>query len=93
MIAQKLKNNKIAIGNSAPRKDAIEIIEDLRVGEFFSLTRAARNWNESLNDKRDLIFTSYENEHSKICKEFDRIYARRKLFIEKMYNENKIGDD
>lgn len=83
MVAQKLKNNKIAIssGNNA-RKDALQTIEDLRVGEFFKLSRAARNWDKSLNDKRDIMFTTYENEHSKVCKEFDSIFERRRMWNE-----------
>lgn len=83
MVAQKLKNNKIAISSgSNARKDALQTIEDLRVGEFFRLSRAARNWEKSLNDKRDIMFTTYENEHSKVCKEFDTIYQRRQLWAE-----------
>lgn len=83
MIAQKLSNNKIAItSGNVGRKDALQTIEDLRVSEFFRLSRAARNWEKSLNDKRDIMFTTYENEHSKVCKEFDSIYQRRQLFIE-----------
>lgn len=80
MNAQKLKNNKIALSSKAPRKDAIQVIEDLKTAEFFSLTRAARNWSENLDDRRDIIFTTYENEDSKVCKEFDRIFNRRKFF-------------
>ena len=84
MIAQKLKNNKIAIGNSTPRKDAIEVIEDLKTSEFCRLFKAAREWNKSINDNRDIVFTHYENEDSKICKEFNKILLRRKLFEEKL---------
>ena len=86
MNAQKLKNNKIALSSKAPRKDAIEVIEDLKTAEFFNLTRAARNWSENLDDRRDIIFTTYENEDSKVCKEFDRIMKRRKFF------ENKLSE-
>ena len=78
MIAQKLKNNKISISSGdQKRKDAIATIENLRMGEFFNLTHAARDWNKSLNDKRDIMFTIYENEHSKVCRVFDHIYERR----------------
>ena len=92
MIAQKLKNNKIAItsGNSG-RKDAIQTIEDLRVGEFFKLSRASRNWEKSLNDKRDIMFTTYENEHSKVCKEFDAIYQKRQFWKE--YLNKKVEEE
>lgn len=92
MIAQKLKNNRIAItSGNVGRKDALETIEDLRVGEFFKLSRAARNWDKSLNDKRDIMFTTYENEHSKVCKEFDAIVARRKAWEE--YNSKKSQEE
>ena len=84
MNAQKLVNNKIALSSKAVRKDAIEVIEDLKVSEFFKLSRAAKTWSENLDDKRDIIFTNYENENSKVCKEFDRILQRRKLFEEKL---------
>ena len=83
MNAQKLRNNKIAIGSTKPRKDAVQVIENLRTAEFFCLVRAARNWDKSLNDRRDIILTTYENEQSKVCKEFNRIFERRKLFEEK----------
>lgn len=85
MNAQKLANNKIALSSKAVRKDAIEVIEDLKVSEFFRLSRAAKTWSENLDDKRDIIFTTYENENSKVCKEFDRIVQRRKLFSERMF--------
>lgn len=85
MNAQKLANNKIALSSKAVRKDAIEVIEDLKVSEFFRLSRAAKTWSENLDDKRDIIFTTYENENSKVCKEFDRIVQRRKLFSEKLF--------
>ena len=91
MIAQKLKNNKIAISSGKPRKDAIETIEDLRVGEFFRLSRASRNWDKSLNDRRDIMFTTYENEHSKVCKEFDAMYQRRQSWIE--YQNKKVEEE
>lgn len=84
MNAQKLANNKIALSSKAVRKDAIEVIEDLKVSEFFRLSRAAKTWSENLDDKRDIIFTAYENESSKVCKEFDRILQRRKLFQVKL---------
>lgn len=83
MNAQKLRNNKIAVGNTKPRKDALQVIENLRTAEFFSLVKAARNWDKSLNDRRDIMFTTYENEHSRVCKEFDRIFERRRLFDER----------
>ena len=89
MVAQKLKNNKIAISNGVPRKDAIEVIRDLKVSEFCRLSKAAREWNESINDNRDIIFTHYENEESKICKEFNKIFARRKAFEEKLNSFNE----
>lgn len=92
MNAQKLANNKIALSSKAVRKDAIEIIEDLKVSEFFRLSRAAKTWSENLDDKRDIIFTTYENENSKVCKEFDRIIQRRKLFEVKL-NEIKLEED
>ena len=85
MNAQKLANNKIALSSKVVRKDAIEVIEDLKVSEFFRLSRAAKTWSENLDDKRDIIFTTYENENSKVCKEFDRIVQRRKLFSERMF--------
>lgn len=85
MNAQKLANNKIALSSKAVRKDAIEVIEDLKVSEFFRLSRAAKTWSENLDDKRDIIFTTYENENSKVCKEFDRIVQRRRLFSEKLF--------
>ena len=85
MNAQKLANNKIALSSKAVRKDAIEVIEDLKVSEFFRLSRSAKTWSENLDDKRDIIFTTYENENSKVCKEFDRIVQRRKLFSEKLF--------
>ena len=79
MIAQKLRNNKIAIGNVSMRKDAVQTIHNLKTSEFFALVRSARNWDKSLNDTRDIMFTTYENEHYKVCKEFDKIYERREL--------------
>lgn len=92
MIAQKLKNNRIAVtSGNVGRKDALETIEDLKVGEFFRLSQAARNWDKSLNDKRDIMFTTYENEHSKVCKEFDAIVARRKAWEE--YNSKKSQEE
>ena len=84
MNAQKLKNNKIAISSKAPRKDAIEVIEDLRVSEFYAIMKAARNWSENLDDRRDIVFTTYENENSKVCKEFDRIIKRRVIFEQRL---------
>ena len=92
MNAQKLANNKIALSSKAVRKDAIEVIEDLKVSEFFRLSRAAKTWSENLDDKRDIIFTTYENENSKVCKEFDKIIQRRKLFEVKL-NEIKLEED
>lgn len=84
MNAQKLKNNKIALSSKAPRKDAIEVIEELRVSEFYAIMKAARNWSENLDDRRDIVFTTYENESSKVCKEFDRIVKRRAVFEQKL---------
>lgn len=92
MIAQKLKNNKIAIGNSAPRKDAIEVIYDLKTAEFLLLTKSAREWSESLNDRRDIVFTVYENEKSKVCVEFDRMVSRRKRYEEKLKQEREVEE-
>ena len=92
MIAQKLKNNKIAIGNSAPRKDAIEVIYDLKTAEFLLLTKSAREWSESLNDRRDIVFTVYENEKSKVCVEFDRMVSRRKRYEEKLKQERELDE-
>lgn len=91
MIAQKLKNNRIALGNSAPRKDALEVIDDLKTAEFCRLFKAAREWNESINDNRDIVFTQYENEHSKVCKEFNYILERRKSF-EKKFTQSKMEE-
>ena len=88
MNAQKLANNKIALSSKAVRKDAIEVIEDLKVSEFFRLMKSARTWSENLDDKRDIIFTSYENENSKVCKEFDRILQRRNYFDEQLKKFN-----
>ena len=90
MIAQRLKNNKIAIGSAKPRKDAIEIVEDLRVAEFFKLVNSARNWEKSLNDSRDIMFTTYENEHSKVYKEFQKILERRKIFAARSISDDVI---
>ena len=90
MNAQKLKNNKIALSSKAPRKDAIEVIEELRVSEFYAIMKAARNWSENLDDRRDIVFTTYENENSKVCKEFDRIVKRRAIFEQKLI---KIKDE
>ena len=84
MNAQKLKNNKIVLSSKAPRKDAIEVIEDLRVSDFYAIMKAARNWSENLDDRRDIVFTTYENESSKVCKEFDRIVKRRAVFEQKL---------
>ena len=84
MNAQKLSNNKIALSQSAVRKDAIAVIEDLKLTEFFRLMKSARTWSENLDDKRDIIFTTYENENSKVCKEFDRILQRRNYFDEQL---------
>ena len=84
MNAQKLKNNKIALSSKAPRKDAIEVIEDLRVSEFYAIMKAARSWSENLDDRRDIVFTTYENESSKVCKEFDRIVKRRAVFEQRL---------
>ena len=93
MIAQKLKNYKIAItSGNVGRKDALETIEDLKVGEFFKLSQAARNWDKSLNDTRDIMFTTYENEHSKVCKEFDSIITRRKAWEEYNYKRRQEED-
>lgn len=84
MIAQKLKNNYIAIGqNTTLRDDALEVIYELRVGEFYRLSKATNDWVERLADKRDIMFVKYDDENAKICKEFDKIFSRRKLFVEK----------
>ena len=84
MIAQKLKNNYIAIGqNTTLRDDALEVIYELRVGEFYRLSKATNDWVERLADKRDIMFVKYDDENAKICKEFDKILSRRKLFVEK----------
>ena len=87
MIAQKLTNNKICISNSASRKDAVKTIDNLTTSEFYALAHCARNWEKSLNDTRDILFTSYENENSKVCKEFEKIYAQREA--QKVVEENK----
>lgn len=93
MNAQKLRNNKIAVGNTKPRKDAIQVIENLRTAEFFCLVRSARNWEKSLNDRRDIMFTTYENEHSKVCKEFDRIFERHRLFDERVKTFQELKEE
>ena len=77
MIAQKLKNGQIAIGN-AERKDAIETIYDLRVAEFYRLSKCTRNWNSAITDRRDIMY-AYAPEDSKLLKEFDKIYNNRKI--------------
>ena len=83
MIAQKLADNYIAIGQNATiRTDAIEVIYELRVAEFYRLVKSTNNWVDRLADKRDIMFAHYANSDAKICKEFDRIFARRKLFVE-----------
>ena len=84
MIAQKLKNNYIAVGqNTTLRDDAIEVVYELRVGEYYRLIKATNDWVERLADKRDIMFVKYDDENAKICKEFDRIFSRRKAFVEK----------
>lgn len=84
MIAQKLRDGQIAIGNSSPRKDSIEIIEDLKVSEFYKLVKCTRNWTSQINDRRDIMYAQAPD-GSKLKKVFDEIYSRRKLFEEKLY--------
>lgn len=84
MIAQKLKNNYIAIGqNTTLRGDAIEVVYELRVGEFYKLVKSTNNWMDKLSDKRDIIFAHYMDDNAKIVKEFNKIFAKRKLFYKK----------
>ena len=92
MTAQKLRDGQIAIGNSSPRKDAVEIIEDLKVGEFYKLVKCTRNWTSQINDRRDVMYAQAPD-GSKLKKIFDEIYNRRKLFEEKLYvlKENEIS--
>ena len=40
---------------------------------------------------RDIMFTTYENEHSKVCKEFDAMYQRRQSWIE--YQNKKVEEE
>lgn len=92
MIAQKLADNYIAIGqNTTIRTDAIEVIYELRVAEFYRLVKSTNNWVDRLADKRDIMFAHYTNEDAKICKEFDRIFARRKLFVENV--EKRVNSE
>lgn len=92
MIAQKLKDNYIAVGqNTTLRDDAIEVIYELRVGEFYRLVKSTNDWVERLADKRDIMFVKYENSDSKICKEFDKIFARRKTFVERQ--EKRLAEE
>ena len=92
MNAQKLSNGVIAIGNSAPRKDAIEVIEDLKVGEFYKLVKCTIQWSSRLNDKRDIMFAPAPD-GSKLKKEFDAIYKRRIAYNEKLIylNGDKVS--
>ena len=83
MIAQKLRDGQIAVGNNSPRKDAVEIIEDLRVSEFYKLVKCTRNWTSQINDRRDVMYAQAPD-GSKLKKIFDEIYNRRKLFEEKL---------
>ena len=93
MTAQKLRDGQIAIGNSSPRKDAVEIIEDLKVGEFYKLVKCTRNWASQINDRRDVMYAQAPD-GSKLKKVFDEIYSRRKLFEEKLYGskEDEISE-
>ena len=75
MIAQKLENNKIIIGNNLPREDALEVIYNLKVAEFFRLSKCVDNWTR-LDNKKDAIYTIAKN-GSNLLKEFDKIYKRR----------------
>lgn len=77
----------IAIGNSAPRKDAIEVIEDLKVGEFYKLVKCTIQWSSRLNDKRDIMFAPAPK-GSKLIKEFDSIYERRIAYNERLIELN-----
>ena len=83
MIAQKLRDGQIAVGNNSQRKDAVEIIEDLRVSEFYKLVKCTRNWTSQINDRRDVMYAQAPD-GSKLKKIFDEIYNRRKLFEEKL---------
>lgn len=93
MIAQKLRDGQIAIGNSSPRKDAVEIIEDLKVGEFYKLVKCTRNWTSQINDRRDVMYAQ-ALDGSKLKKIFDEIYSRRRLFEEKLYGfkEDEVSE-
>ena len=75
MIAQKLKNNKIIMGNNLPREYAVEIIYNLKVAEFFRLSKCTDNWTR-LENKKDSIYT-IAKDGSNLLNEFDRIYKRR----------------
>ena len=77
----------VAIGNSAPRKDAIEVIEDLKVGEFYKLVKCTIQWSSRLNDKRDIMFAPAPK-GSKLRKEFDSIYERRIAYNERLIELN-----
>lgn len=91
MIAQKLKNGQIAIGN-AERKDAVETIYDLRVAEFYRLSKCTRNWSSAITDKRDIMYAQAP-EDSKLLKEFDKIYAKRKLFEERLAEKVRLEEE
>lgn len=91
MIAQKLKNGQIAIGN-AERKDATETIYDLRVAEFYRLSKCTRNWSSAITDRRDIMY-AYAPEDSKLLKEFDKIYNKRKLFEEKLMEKARQEEE
>ena len=94
MIAQKLKNNCIAIGqNGTLRDDAIEVIYELRVGEFYKLVKATNNWGDRFADRRDIMFTQYTDNNARVVKEFDAIYARRKLFYQRAVETQSSTED
>ena len=88
MIAQKLRDGQIAVGNNSPRKDAVEVIEDLKVSEFYKLVKCTRNWTSQINDRRDVMYAQAPD-GSKLKKVFDEIYSRRILFKEKLYDLKK----
>ena len=88
MIAQKLRDGQIAVGNNSSRKDAVEVIEDLKVSEFYKLVKCTRNWTSQINDRRDVMYAQAPD-GSKLKKVFDEIYSRRILFKEKLYDLKK----
>lgn len=85
MIAQKLKDGKILIGNCAPKKDAECTITGLRVAEFFRLSKCTNNW-VNVENRRDAIW-AYTKENSPLQKEFLHIFNKR----EKARKELEIG--